>query len=160
MENVMKILILGVFATAMIDMWVICSHKALKLPKTNWAMVGRWLGHMPKGTLVHRSIASSAAVKYERFMGWAFHYIIGVVYAYIYVVFVIWGLGASTLLSAWLFGLITILAGWLILQPSLGLGICASKAPQPNIMRLQNLAIHTVFGVALYYGWLWGHVDQ
>jgi hypothetical protein len=36
------------------------------------------------------------------------------------------------------------------MQPSLGLGIAASKAPRPNQARLKSLATHTVFGAGLY----------
>jgi hypothetical protein len=61
--------------------------------------------------------------------------------------------GSVSLRAAWLFGLVTILSPWFILQPVLGLGLCAVKAPKPNMVRLQNFAIHSIFGIALYYGW-------
>lgn len=76
------------------------------------------------------------------------------VYTVLYVVFVMLAeAGQPSLLSAWAFGLVTILSPWFIMQPGLGMGICASKAPKPNMVRLQNLAIHSIFGIALYCGW-------
>jgi hypothetical protein len=42
-----------------------------------------------------------------------------------------------------------------VLQPSLGLGIASSRAPNPTQARLKSLATHTVFGLGLY---LWGVV--
>jgi hypothetical protein len=37
-----------------------------------------------------------------------------------------------------------------ILQPSLGLGVAASKSPKPAQARLKSLVTHTVFGLGLY----------
>jgi hypothetical protein len=39
---------------------------------------------------------------------------------------------------------------WLVMQPSFGLGIAASKAPKPTQARLKSLMTHTVFGLGLY----------
>ena len=155
MEVVIKILAIGIFATVIMDVWATFSNRVLNFPRTNWAMVGRWLGHIPSGKFIHNPVGSSAEIKYENILGWTFHYVIGVIYATFYVVMVIWGFdGSSSLLSAWFFGLVTILSPWFILQPALGLGICAVKAPKPRMVRLQNFVIHSIFGIALYYGWL------
>jgi len=155
MEVVIKIVAIGIFATVIMDIWATFSNRILKFPRTNWAMVGRWLGHIPNGKFIHKPISSSPEIKYENILGWAFHYFVGVIYAAFYVVMVIWAFeGNSWLLNAWFFGLVTILSPWFILQPALGLGICAVKAAKPNMVRLQNFAIHSIFGIALYYGWL------
>jgi hypothetical protein len=37
-----------------------------------------------------------------------------------------------------------------IMQPSFGLGIAASRTPNPMQARLKSLATHTVFGAGLY----------
>lgn len=154
MEIFVKIVAIGIFATIVIDIWAIFSNKILKFPRTSWAMVGRWIGHLPAGKFFHGPVSASPKIKFENVIGWLFHYFIGVTYAAIYVVIFILllGLGAS-LLWAWVFGLLTILSPWLIMQPALGLGVCAVKAPNPNMVRLQNFAIHSIFGLALYHGW-------
>jgi Protein of unknown function (DUF2938) len=36
------------------------------------------------------------------------------------------------------------------MQPSLGLGVAASRTPNPTQARLKSLMTHSVFGVGLY----------
>jgi len=151
-EILFKIIFLGLVATVAIDIWATFSNKTLKFPRTNWAMVGRWLGHIPNGKLIHNAINTSPKIKYENTLGWLFHYFIGFLYAGFYVALVtLYQADEPSVLFAWLFGLVTILSPWFIMQPSLGMGICASKAPKPNMVRLQNFIIHSIFGLALYY---------
>jgi hypothetical protein len=155
MEVIIRALILGAFATVAIDVWAAFSNRVLKFPRTNWAMVGRWLGHIPNGEFIHNPIDSSPPIKNELLAGWVFHYVIGVTYALLYVILVLTKLeNVPTLFSAWIFGLVTILSPWFVIQPGLGLGFCAVKAPQANLVRLQNIIIHSIFGIALYYGWV------
>jgi hypothetical protein len=154
MEVLIKILAIGIFATVMMDLWATFSNRILRFPRTNWAMVGRWLGHIPNGRFVHTSISDAPEIRNENVLGWTFHYFIGVVYAIFYVVMVVCFFeGNTSLMIAWLFGLVTILSPWFILQPALGQGVCAIRAPKPNMVRIQNFAIHSIFGIALYYGW-------
>ena len=155
MDIAVRSIILGVLATVAIDIWATFANKMLKFPRTNWAMVGRWLGNIPQGKFKHNPISAAPQIRNEDLLGWVFHYLIGLTYAFFYVLFVYLVLdNVPTLLSAWLFGLFTILSPWLIMQPALGLGTCASKAAQPNLVRLQNIIIHSIFGVTLYFGWL------
>jgi hypothetical protein len=53
-------------------------------------------------------------------------------------------------LPAVMFGIVSVLVPYLIMQPSFGLGIAASKAPEPTSARLRSLMAHTAFGVGLY----------
>jgi hypothetical protein len=39
--------LIGVMATIVMDLWALVVKHVLHLPATNWALVGRWLGHMP-----------------------------------------------------------------------------------------------------------------
>ena len=55
-----------------------------------------------------------------------------------------------TLLPALLFGVGTVLAPFLLMHPSFGLGIAASRTPNPTQARLRSLMAHTAFGVGLY----------
>lgn len=151
MEQALRILAIGVTATVAIDLWATFANKVLGWPRTNWALVGRWIGHMREGQFTHVSIAASPAIVHESALGWAFHYVVGCIYAALYLVYVSTAqMGQPTLVSAVLFGWVTILSPWLLMQPALGLGICASKAPRSNLVRLQNLIIHTIFGLSLY----------
>lgn len=54
-----------------------------------------------------------------------------------------------------LFGIATVAVPFFTMQPAFGLGIAASKAPNPTAARLTSLGTHTVFGVGL---WVWGMV--
>jgi hypothetical protein len=145
---------MGVTATVAIDLWATLANRMLGWPRTNWGMVGRWIGHMRDGKFTHTSIGSSPPIAHESILGWVFHYVVGCIYAALYLVYVsIAKIGQPTLVSAVLFGLVTILSPWLLMQPALGLGIFASKAPRSNLVRLQNLIIHTVFGLTLFYSY-------
>lgn len=154
MEQALRALAMGLTATVAIDVWATFANRVLGWPRTNWRMVGRWIGHMPGGRFTHVSINSSRSVRHELAIGWAFHYVVGCIYAALYLMYVDAAqMGRPTLGSAVSFGLVTVLSPWLLMQPGLGLGICAARAPRPNLVRLQNLIIHTIFGLALYYSY-------
>ena len=154
MEHALRVLVMGITATVSIDLWATFANRMLGWPRTNWGLVGRWIGHMRHGQFTHISIGSSPKIVHESILGWVFHYVVGCIYAALYLTYSnIVHMGQPTLVSAVLFGLATILSPWLLMQPALGLGICASKAPRSNLVRLQNLIIHTIFGLALYYSY-------
>lgn len=151
--STIELVLIGVFATAALDLWALMLNRISKLPMTNWGYVGRWVGSIPSGTFRHQAIAEVQSVPYERAVGWSTHYVIGIAYAAAY-------LGLSAALSATpsaytaaLFGIATVLAPWLILQPGLGLGYFASRSQNPNLTRVLNVAAHLVFGLGLYLGW-------
>jgi len=55
-----------------------------------------------------------------------------------------------TLLPCLALGLATVLFPFLVMQPALGLGVAASRAPKPAQARLRSVATHVVFGIGLY----------
>jgi len=142
---------IGLAATLAIDLWATFTNRVLGWPRTNWAMVGRWIGHMRQGQFMHASIESAAPIGHESIIGWAFHYVVGCIYAVLYVTYVGFiHAGLPTLMSSIVFGWFTVLSPWLLMQPALGLGVGAHRAKEPALVRLQNLTIHTIFGLALY----------
>ena len=150
---VMNMIVAGVFATIVLDIWQRVLHAATGIPPTNWGMVGRWFGHMPRGRFVHKAIDEAEPVMGEAAIGWTMHYLIGVIYGVIYVgLFVLVLSGAPTLLNGFLFGMASVTVPWFLMQPGLGLGLMGSKAPNPNIPRYTALAAHCIYGVALYGG--------
>jgi hypothetical protein len=155
MEIVFQGVLIGIIATFGMDIWAAIVKHVLRLPTTDWALVGRWFGHMPRGVFVHSPIADSAVISNELAIGWVAHYVTGIVYglAYLSIVQVLFSSG-PTLTSALVFGLATLAAPWLIMQPSMGAGIFASGTPRPSVMRLINLSMHLVFGMSLYIAWL------
>jgi hypothetical protein len=150
-EFIVRSVVIGIGATAVLDLWALMPNRLIGLGLPNWAMVGRWVAHLPSGRLMHDDIALAAPVRNELALGWAFHYAVGIVFAA--AVLIIggphWG-HAPTLWPAMLVGWVTVGAGWFILSPGLGGGIAASKRPNPNRIRLFNLIGHTVFGLGLF----------
>ncbi|MEP2101588.1 MAG: DUF2938 domain-containing protein [Parasphingorhabdus sp.] len=143
--------LLGILATAMLDLWAIFARQILHLPGPNWAMLGRWLGHFARRQFTHGNISSAPRITGEQIIGWSAHYLIGTVFALLLLLFTgpDW-LDSPTVLPALVVGLSTILAPFLIMQPAMGAGIAASKTPRPNIARLSGVAAHSVFGLGLY----------
>lgn len=154
LQILLKILVSGAIATAALDISVLTVRALPGFPVTNWGKVGRWLTRLPFGEFVLRNPGDIQPNLAERSIGWTFHYAIGIVYAALYIGAVsVSGLEEPTLVSGIVFGLATIVAPWLIFQPAMGVGMFARLAPRPNLVRLHNLCMHTLFGVALFAGW-------
>lgn len=155
MAIVIQGILIGIIATIGMDIWAAVVKHVFRLPTANWAFVGRWFGHMPRGVFVHHRIADSAAIPNELAIGWVAHYLIGIVYSLAYLSIVAVYLSSTpTLTSALVFGLATLVAPWLIMQPAMGAGVFASRTPRPIVMRLISLSMHLVFGASLYVAWL------
>ena len=147
--------LIGIIATIGLDIWAAFVKHVLRLPTANWALVGRWIGHMPRGVFTHSHIADSPPIRFELTIGWTTHYAVGIIYGVAYLLIVVTLMSSQpTLISALVFGLVTLAAPWFVMQPGMGAGICASRTPRPNLMRLINVSMHTVFGVSLYAAWL------
>jgi hypothetical protein len=144
-------LAIGIGATLIMDLWNLFLQRTFSIPSLNYCLLGRWLLHMPGGTLRHASIAAAPQKPFECTVGRIAHYTIGVVFALVLVVLTSgdW-LARPTLLPALLYGIGTVVFPFFIMQPSLGFGIAASRTPKPMQARLKSLLSHTVFGVGLY----------
>jgi hypothetical protein len=142
---------IGIGASLIMDLWNLFLKRAFNIPSLNYCLLGRWLRHMPGGTFRHASITDAPQKPFECTVGWIAHYTIGVVFALVFVAFASgdW-LESPTLLPALLYGIGTVVFPLFIMQPSFGLGIAASRTPNPTQARLKSLATHTVFGVGLY----------
>ena len=155
MDSLAMAVPLGVGATALIDLWALARRRLLGIAPPNWGLVGRWIGHMPRGRFVHDSIAAAPPVRGEPIIGWVAHYLIGIAYAAILLV----AAGAAWLEQptpgpALLVGIGTVAAPFFLMQPGMGLGIAASRAPRPSSVRLHSLVMHVLFGFGLYLGGL------
>ena len=128
-----QVIFMGIVTNLVIDIWAVILSTILKLPTTNWSMVGRWCAHLRTGQFIHRPISQSKPVKSEQTIGWLFHYIIGIGYAYLYVILMVFIVSNDPfLISAIIYGLVTLIVPWLVLQPALGLGLFARLADKPN----------------------------
>ena len=81
MDHLIASLAVGVGATIATDGWAILRRALFGTALPDYAMVGRWFGHMPRGRFRHSPIAASPAVPGERLVGWIAHYLIGVAFA-------------------------------------------------------------------------------
>ena len=155
MNNLLYTLVIGIGATVVMDIWGVTRNVFLGGKAPDYAMVGRWLGHMTRGRFKHDAIAQSLPVRGERAIGWTAHYLTGIAFAAILTIF--WDshwVEAPSLAPALAIGIGTVIAPFFLMQPGMGAGIAASKTPNPGSARLQSLITHGVFGLGLYLsGW-------
>jgi hypothetical protein len=106
---------------------------------------------MTDGAFRHPSIAAAARKPAECAIGWIAHYAIGGLFAVILVALTTpqW-LRSPTLMPALVFGVVTVGFPFFVMHPSFGLGLAASKTPNPTQARLRSLMNHAAFGVGLY----------
>ena len=151
MDYFLCTLFIGTGATAVMDLWAIARKRTLGIPAPNYGLVGRWLGHMPRGRFRHDSIAAVPPVRGERLIGWLAHYVIGIAFAAI--LLGTWGLAwidDPKIGPALVVGIATVAAPFLVMQPGMGAGIAASRTANPAAARLQSLVTHAIFGLGLY----------
>ncbi len=149
-ETLVRVILIGAGATVVMDLWGALLRR-FGVPSLDLALLGRWVGRLPRGELAHASIAKAAPVRGERALGWAAHYGIGVAFAALLVA--ITGLEwarAPSPAPAIAVGVVTVAAPLLVLQPALGLGVASSKTPRPLFAATKSLVTHAVFGVGLY----------
>ena len=143
--------VIGLGAAALMDVWSLALRGGFGVPTLDYALLGRWIGHFPRGRFVHQRIALAEPVPGERPLGWLAHYAIGVAFAFLLVA--LWGPGwllAPTLVPALIVGIGTVVAPWFVMQPAMGIGVAGSRSPDPRATRLRNLGTHTVYGLGLY----------
>lgn len=150
-EMILYATAIGIGATLALDLWGLLLKRLFGVSSMGWHLVGRWVGHFPRGRFRHDSIMAAPAVQGELAIGWIVHYLVGIAYAILFLAIVGNGwLQQPTLLPALGFGVLTVIAPFFIMQPGMGAGIAASRTPAPNAARLRSLAAHSVFGIGLY----------
>lgn len=151
LEFIVRSVLIGAGATLLLDIWAQLLKRVAGWPAPNWAMPGRWVGHLPSGQLAHQDIARAEPVRNERAIGWIFHYAVGILFAA--ALLAIWGLDWArnpSFVPALIVGLVTVGCGWFILQPGMGAGVASSKRPNAGMIRLMNVVGHVVFAVGLF----------
>ena len=121
------------------------------IPSLDFALLGRWIGHLAHGQWTHQSIAKAAPIRRELLIGWCAHYSIGLAFAALLLsTFGLKWARSPSLLPALFIGVVTVLAPFFVLQPAMGAGIASSKTPRPTFNRVKSLVTHIVFGFGLY----------
>lgn len=145
-----SILSIGVGATLVMDLWTLVLRR-LGVTTLNYAMVGRWAGHLFEGRWRHPAIAKAAPVGGELLWGWLIHYATGLLFTGLLIGLAGQGwLHDPTFWPALLFGIVSVLVPLCVVQPALGAGYFAANTPTPVRNCLRSLATHSVFGLGLY----------
>lgn len=150
-DLVLRAIAMGVAGSALMDLWSAVLRRRFRIQTLDYRLLGRWIGHFPRGRFMHQRIADTDPVRGERAIGWLAHYAIGVTFAFL--LLAIWGREWADAPSIWpalAVGLGTIVAPWFVMQPAMGAGIAASRTSNPTASRLRNLGTHAVYGVGLY----------
>lgn len=154
--------VIGIGATAFMDVFAWLQRSLFKVPSLNYAWVGRWIIGLSDRQFVHDTILQSPPRRYERTVGWMSHYGIGV----FFVLLMLAGTGpdwyrAPTLLNPLVIGMLSLCAPFFVMQPAFGFGVAASKTPSPSIARQRSLVAHLSFGVGIYLaGLIWSRLIQ
>ncbi|MEZ8098870.1 DUF2938 family protein [Vibrio bivalvicida] len=90
-------------------------------------------------------------VKGEKPLGWALHYLTGIVFALVHILILgeTWLINPS-IVPALMTGIVTLAFPFLIIQPCLGFGIAAAKTPSLWKARGLSLLAHSFYGFGLY----------
>lgn len=149
-QDLAHVALVGIGATIVMDLWLALSNR-LGVPTLNFALIGRWAGHLLRGRWKHDAIAKSPPVSGELVLGWVVHYAVGIAFAG--VMAIVGGMAwmrSPTLVPALAVGLATVAAPFFVMQPAMGAGIASSRTPAPLRNRVRSLVNHTVFGAGLY----------
>ena len=135
----------------MLDAAGLAIKKLSGVPPLDYRLVGRWLGHFPKGTFRHENIRIAAPVHGEAALGWAAHYTIGIAFAGLLLTVTGGGWAEHpTPAPALVVGVGTVTAPWFVMQPAFGMGWAGSRTPDPGAVRLRSLRTHAIYGLGLH----------
>jgi hypothetical protein len=149
-ELVLRTILIGSGATLVMDGWAFLLRR-FGIPSLDFAVLGRWIGHLRQGQWIHEGIARAQPVRGELLIGWCAHYSIGIAFAAVLLsTFGLEWARSPSLFPALFIGIVTVLAPLLVLQPALGAGIASSKTARPIFNSVKSLVTHTVYGFGLY----------
>lgn len=142
--------LVGLGATACMDLWLLLLRRA-GVPTLDFALLGRWVGHLGRGRFAHAAIRQAPPLPGERVLGWLAHYAVGLAFGLLLLALQgpAW-LSVPTVGPALAWGLATVAAPLLVMQPAMGAGIASLRTPAPGANLLRSLANHAVFGLGLY----------
>jgi hypothetical protein len=155
-EIIVRAALIGIGGTVVLDLYAFILQRVFGVPATNWRMVGRWLGHMPRAEFIQPNLGQAAPVPGEHALGWAFHHVIGAGYGQLLVA--IWGadwLQQPDIVTPLILALTLLVLPYFVMMPGMGLGVAASRTPKPNVARLKIVMSHSVFGFGMFLAaWL------
>lgn len=149
-QLVWQVVLVGGGATLITDLWMLFLM-LFGMPPMNVRMLGRWVGHVARGKVVHSAIAASSPISGETAIGWVAHYLVGVLFAALLVMMMgeRW-LSAPQLAPALLFGAATLVAPFLLMQPAMGAGFASLRTATPVRNIAKSTMTHLAFGAGLF----------
>lgn len=151
LQDITNVALIGIGATVVMDVWL-TFLKRMGVQTLDFALIGRWVGHLFRGKFTHPSIKKTQPFPGELMLGWFTHYAIGIAFAGLLVG--IYGIGwtsnPSLLPAVWV-GMSTVAAPLFVMQPAMGSGFAATKTPTPLKNCIRSVVNHTVFGLGLYF---------
>ncbi|MFN3225666.1 MAG: DUF2938 domain-containing protein [Hyphomicrobiales bacterium] len=144
-------LVIGCGATLVMDIVAFALKRAFGLQPLDYGLVGRWAHWRLRGEGAPRPIGQVPPWRHERTIGWLLHYLIGVVFALVFLRLMGAGWAAAPrLLPALIFGALTVAAPFFVLQPAFGAGLAARRTPKPGLARAKSLWAHLSFGAGIW----------
>ncbi len=146
-------IISGLFATIIFDLYQLSLNYAYGIEKPKWNLLGRYFLGYKEGKFIRETLIDDEELYNELFWGYFFHYLIGILYGIVFVIFNFLLFDYPSILLAYIFGFSTVLGAWCFLMPfAYNLGFFASKSEQRGNLLAQNLIAHFVFGTGLFIG--------
>jgi hypothetical protein len=150
-KQIIVAVMLGVAATAFLDVVNYLQHIILEKPLTRYEFIGRWVIYMTDGIFSHQSIKAAAPRVGELILGWIGHYAIGIGFALLMLAFtgVKW-ISKPSFMPAFIVGFATCSIPFFIMYPGMGYGIAGLNTPNPIMLQAKVLLSHCVFSIGLY----------
>ena len=146
-------LISGIIATIFFDIYQIAIKYSYDINKTRWDLVGRYFIGLSSKKYNRKNLIEDEPEQFELMLGYLIHYIIGVIYGYLYVIINLIFFNEPSILIALIIGFISILGSWCIMMPfAFDIGFFAKKLDNQYQILVQGLIIHFIFGIGLFIG--------
>lgn len=131
LEAAIRVVLMGIGATVIMDLWLMLM-RALGVPTLNFALVGRWVGHLCHGRFSHTRIGQARPVHREAALGWIVHYATGIAFAVLLACIqgLAW-LQAPTPAPAIIVGAATVVVPLFLIQPAMGAGFASPEPRRP-----------------------------
>ena len=150
---VLQIVIVGVGACIIFDVWQHIFHWFTTIPPSNWAIVGRWtMNLLTSGQLIAHDLELQPVRRNELGIGWLVHYVIAITYAAAFMLLMKANILDAELADGLLFGVVSVVVPWLFFLPCLGKGMFGRLTPNPLLVCALALMMHSVFGIAIGLG--------
>ena len=109
----LQIVIVGVGACVVFDVWQRIFHWFTAIPPSNWAIVGRWtIGLLTSGQLMAHDLELRPNRRNELGIGWCVHYGIAIAYAAIFMLLMKANILAAEFADGLLFGVVSVVVPW------------------------------------------------